>query len=355
MGACASRETEEERMMRMRSAEIEKELLKEKREQDKEIKILLLGAGESGKSTIAKQMRIIHLSGFSPQEKAIFKRQVHNNVVTQIQILLQQCEKRNIELLPENREKAAEILDISLLGRVKYDDDVASKVYDCYKDPAVDKVLAFRKEFTLSDSAKYFLEDCRKYSKEEYVPNDEDVLRVRAKTTGIVETAFLIKRKRFRMVDVGGQRNERKKWIHCFQDVTAVIYCASLNDYDLMLDEDPTVNRMHESLNLFEDIINNEWFANTPIILFLNKKDLFEEKMERGIDLKSCFPLYDGGCDKKTAMEYIRKKHLEKNQFAKDREIYNHFTIATDTNNIKVVFSACENIFLQEAFTELQL
>ena len=43
-----------------------------------------------------------------------------------------------------------------------------------------------------------------------------------------------------RLFDVGGQRSERKKWIHCFEDVTAIIYCVSLNAYDLTLQEDET-------------------------------------------------------------------------------------------------------------------
>ena len=42
----------------------------------------------------------------------------------------------------------------------------------------------------------------------------------------------------FRLFDVGGQRSERKKWIHCFEDVTAIIYCAALSAYDLTLQED---------------------------------------------------------------------------------------------------------------------
>jgi len=62
------------------------------------------------------------------------------------------------------------------------------------------------------------------------------------------------------MVDVGGQRSERKKWMHCFQDVTAVIFCVALSEYDLKLYEDDTTNRMHESLKLFKEICNSKWF-----------------------------------------------------------------------------------------------
>ena len=72
------------------------------------------------------------------------------------------------------------------------------------------------------------------------------------------------------MFDVGGQRSERKKWFHCFDGVTAIIFCAALSGYDLVLEEDNEVNRMIESMKLFSSICNNKWFVTTSIILFLN-------------------------------------------------------------------------------------
>src|SRR3954467_7976686 len=78
----------------------------------------------------------------------------------------------------------------------------------------------------------------------------------------------------FRMYDVGGQRGERKKWIHCFENVTAIMFIASLSEYDQVLAEDRSRNRLKESLDLFEGIINLPWFNDAPIILFLNKDDL---------------------------------------------------------------------------------
>ena len=63
------------------------------------------------------------------------------------------------------------------------------------------------------------------------------------------------------------------------QDVTAVIFVAALSEYDQFLFEDKKTNRMVEALELFQEICNNRYFRNSSMILFLNKRDLFEEKI----------------------------------------------------------------------------
>ena len=72
----------------------------------------------------------------------------------------------------------------------------------------------------------------------EYRPSDQDILRCRAKTTGIIETTFPLGSITYRMVDVGGQRSERKKWIHCFDNVTAILFVVAISGYDQCLAED---------------------------------------------------------------------------------------------------------------------
>ncbi len=85
------------------------------------------------------------------------------------------------------------------------------------------------------------MENLSRISEESYLPNSEDIFRVRLRTSGIVETKFQVKQTKFkynsfrinfsRLLDVGGQRNERKKWIHCFEEVTALIFIVALNEY----------------------------------------------------------------------------------------------------------------------------
>ncbi|VDN09709.1 unnamed protein product [Dibothriocephalus latus] len=125
----------------------------------------------------------------------------------------------------------------------------------------------------------------------DYRPTEQDILRTRVKTTGVVEFQFKMHDMTFRIFDVGGQRSERKKWIKCFEDVTAIIFCVAMSEYDQVLREDETMNRMQEALNLFDSICNNKWFVDTSMILFLNKKDLFAEKIKRS-PLTICFSEY---------------------------------------------------------------
>ena len=185
----------------------------------------------------------------------------------------------------------------------------------------------------------------------DFIPSDVDILHSRGRTTGISEIAFSAGPTRFRMIDVGGQRSERPKWIHSFQGVTSLIFCVSLSEYDQKLYEDESVNRMQESIMLFDEICNCPCFKDTSIILFLNKSDIFREKIKR-TSLDVCFPDYKGGCDFCQAIDYLTAKFTSLNK-SLDKQIYTHVTCATDTSNVNFVFEAVREIVLRQllAFT----
>lgn len=160
------------------------------------------------------------------------------------------------------------------------------------------------------------------------------------------------------MFDVGGQRSERKKWIHCFENVTTILFLVAISEYDQLLFEDETVNRMQEALTLFDSICNSRWFVKTSIILFLNKIDRFKEKLPVS-PMKNYFPDYEGklnqigdngrehhrsniaegGPDYAAACDYILNRFVSLNQH-ETKQIYTHFTCATDTTQIRFVMAA---------------
>uniref|UniRef100_A0A1I8EHF8 Guanine nucleotide-binding protein G(O) subunit alpha n=1 Tax=Wuchereria bancrofti TaxID=6293 RepID=A0A1I8EHF8_WUCBA len=223
-----------------------------------------------------------------------------------------------------------------------FSDDLLSAMKRLWADSGVLDCFAQKRQKNINLFS--FLDDLDRLGQANYQPTEQDILRTRVKTTGIVEVHFTFKNLNFKLFDVGGQRSERKKWIHCFEDVTAIIFCVAMSEYDQVLHEDETTNRMHESLKLFDSICNNKWFTDTSIILFLNKKDLFEEKIKKS-PLTICFPEYSGRQDYHEASAYIQAQFEAKNKSA-NKEIYCHMTCATDTTNIQFVFDAVTDVII---------
>jgi guanine nucleotide-binding protein G(i) subunit alpha len=111
---------------------------------------------------------------------------------------------------------------------------------------------------------------------------------------------------------------------------------------------------MHESMKLFESICNNKWFTDTSIILFLNKIDLFKEKLKTS-PLTISFPDYKGSQNFEEAAEFIEMKFLQLNVSPDHKQIYTHLTCATDTENIKFVFAACTDIIIKKSLQQIGL
>nr|XP_006006234.1 PREDICTED: guanine nucleotide-binding protein G(t) subunit alpha-3 [Latimeria chalumnae] len=317
MGSGASSENKESAR---RSKELEKKLQEDAAREARTVKLLLLGAGESGKSTIVKQMKIIHKKGYTDQECMEFKAVIYSDTLQSIMAIVKAMSTLGIEY-----RDPARIASVGSSVVVIDDENYYPKLHVC-----VNNYLSALDRLTLPG----------------YVPTEQDILRSRVKTTGIIETQFSFKDLHFRMFDVGGQRSERKKWIHCFEGVTCIIFCAALSAYNMVLVEDKEVNRMHESLHLFNSICNHRYFATTSIVLFLNKKDLFEDKVTK-VSLKICFPDYDGPNTFEDAGNYIKHQFLDLNLRKNVKEIYSHMTCATDTENVKFVFDAVTDIILK--------
>ncbi|WFD28587.1 Guanine nucleotide-binding protein alpha-2 subunit [Malassezia nana] len=294
------------------------------RQRKDEFKVLLLGSGESGKSTIVKQMKIIHQDGYSEQELFMFRITILKNLLDSIKAIALALRRFDMEPhLLENRE-AADLLIVFELpadANATLPAPVAQAISGLWSDPVIAQLLQRRARITDPD----------------YLPSQEDVLHSRSKTTGIVETKFQMGNMRINLVDVGGQRSERNMWIHSFESVTSIIFCVALSEYDQMLLEDKSQNRMAESLVLFESIVNSRWFLRTSVILFLNKIDIFTKKLPLR-PLANYFPDYKGGDDVNKAAKYILWRFTSLNH-AK-LQIYPHITQATDTNNIRLVFAA---------------
>ncbi|ROK23408.1 Guanine nucleotide-binding protein G(q) subunit alpha [Anabarilius grahami] len=290
MACCLSEEAKEARRI---NDEIERQLRRDKRDARRELKLLLLGTGESGKSTFIKQMRIIHGSGYSEEDRRSFTKLVYQNIFTSMQAMIRAMDTLQILYKYEHNKANANIVrEVDVEKVFLFVNPYVDAIKSLWNDPGIRECYDRRREYQLSDSTKYYLNSLDRITNPSYIPTQQDVLRVRVPTTGIIEYPFDLHSVIFRMVDVGGQRSERRKWIHCFENVTSIMFLVALSEYDQVLVESDNENRMEESKALFRTIITYPWFQNSSVILFLNKKDLLEEKIMFS-HLVDYFPEYD--------------------------------------------------------------
>ncbi|KAJ9573892.1 hypothetical protein L9F63_008752 [Diploptera punctata] len=350
MGGCLTLDREEAKARR-RSEEIDKQLGELAKQERNVIKILLLGAGESGKSTLVKQMKIIHSDGFTKEELRSFRPTVMDNLLSSMKYVLTGMGLLRINLQSAKNKAHAQTV---LISNTCFDKsfnilpNVALALQALWQDRGVRLAVARGYEYELNDSAIYLFENMERICDEKYVPTPTDVLRARVRTNGIIETHFKIN-------DVI-IRSQRRKWIYCFDDVRAVMFVVSLSGYDMTLIEDPTVNRLEESLNLFSQIVNNRFFREASFVLFLNKFDLFREKiLYSGRHLRLYFSDYKGpDYDVDRGALFIQHKFALRNQNSA-KVIYPHFTTATDTSNIQVVFQVVMDTVIRENLNQVTL
>jgi len=317
--------------------------------ESKKIKLLLLGAGESGKSTIFKQMKLLYGVKYTDAERQDFIQLIHTNVLNATKTLCEQVVARGLE------GSLGDGGAFSLINGIDADSDSvlsparATAIKTLWSDPVFQSVWEVRSEFQMPESLNYYFDKIDDLAADGYLPSDDDILRSRMRTTGIVVENYFINGRPFEMYDVGGQRSERKKWIHCFEGVTAVIFVAAVSEYDQKLFEDGATNRMTEALTLFEEIAKNPFFSKSSLILFLNKYDLFEAKIaSKNIRDQPDFRDYKGANgDVEAGYEYFLNKFEKKSFPTADRKLYTHRTCATDSKNVSVVFNACTEIILK--------
>ncbi|XP_045141849.1 guanine nucleotide-binding protein subunit alpha-12 [Echinops telfairi] len=216
-----------------------------------------------------------------------------------------------------------------------------------FRDTIFDNILK-------GESVKYFLDNLDRIGQLSYLPSKQDILLARKATKGIVEHDFVLKKVPFKMVDVGGQRSQRQKWFQCFDGITSILFMASSSEFDQVLVEDRRTNRLAESMNIFETIVNNKLFANVSIILFLNKTDLLVEKVRR-VSIQKHFPDFRGDPHRLDDVQRFLVQSFDRKRRNRSKPLFHHFTTAIDTENIRFVFHAVKDTVLQENLRDIML
>jgi GTPase SAR1 family protein len=331
------------------SSKIDQTIKQAKKNQDAPV-LLLLGAGNAGKSTFTKQL--LHFNSIAPTqaECAEWISALHVNTLSSAKTLI-------AATLSHAKLKAtlANIIPPAVQKKLLESEEL---------EPFVDNIEALAvKEISdiLEDlesevtflagghGAKHFFKNVRNYVKPGYVPTHEDIIHVRKKTNGIQEYHLKYDGKAVTIVDVGGQKSERRKWIDQFEKTTAIIFLVAINEYDLNMEEEVTENRLVDSIKMFR-ALSSSFLKDKPFILFLNKSDLFQKKIQK-VPLASVFEGFEEfekseKCKDKfeTSWKFLAEQF--KSKFSGTNTLTVHLTSALDAESCKKVWSAVASNFL---------
>jgi len=379
--------------------QINQKLRSEEREERGDIKLLFLGPGGSGKSTIFKQLQYCHGKGFQRTDAELLVDHIHFQTVYQMQECIDHYlsstehdflevaadagdDSENAGPAKEQRTGSAgakspsnETLNqivndkqlqscIAMVKEYRTPNELSPAIADGIKyiwrnDPRLKDI--FQKHHSkkvLDETTEYFWNDIDRIAASDYIPSKQDIINVRYRTTGMIDKRFAINDRKYHIFDVGGQKSERKKWFRYVDDVRAVVFVVSLACYNEVMYEDQTKNCMVDGLELFATTVNSNQFRNAPFILFLNKRDLFHEKVQR-IPITKCPAFDDFDVDTKDpqkyedAVEYIERKFRAQREdnyddLGRAKQMYVHVTCAMDDQNIKNVFDDVTRLIVDQ-------
>ncbi|XP_076454592.1 G protein alpha i subunit-like [Babylonia areolata] len=338
MGASASVAIQEQEARR-RSRSIDDTIAQDRAKEAKTVKILMLGPCDAGKSTLAKQVRLIHDSGFWDKEKAQYRHVVRANLASSLLHVLTAMDRCS-QAFPD--PAMAAVAD-KIAARLQAGDahekitDFKSEVHVLLAHDHFHRFLEADERVGLAESTQYFFKSAERILSPSYVPTDYDILRARQKSLGLAETVFNFRGFQIRLCDVDGSSTVKKKWLQCFENVSAVLFTVAMDTYDVRTKEEEEGTALKDALEAFGVICSHESFSSTPVVLFLNKKDAFRNKLKVS-PLASYMPAYKGGSDCVEAIHFLQEAFRQR--AAGKRNFFVHVTCAIDTGSVRSVFDS---------------
>lgn len=334
-----------------RSESVSKILKEAKKKKDETTRILVLGTGGSGKSTIIKQIYYSqNRLQMSLEEEEEIRRLLIFNYVSSTRRLLRLAKDLGYTFKRVHRSYVRFLNKQNSL-KIDFKQAQVKNAQDLWQDENIQRAYSESKSpqnTTRVDlvNIEYLTKNLRRFVMRAELTLD-DVLRARQRTTGIHETEVKIQNRNLALLDVGGQKTERRKWFHIFQDsVDACIFVAALDAF-LYPAEDPVYwNAMDESISVWKKLLlSNSFNDNTALIVFLNKKDLLRTPSALTKFALAYKRVFQGTeINYSVAAEFIKEQYVNSETEAlAGRKLYTHYTMALDKEDLNFIFESCIN------------
>ena len=271
-----------------------------------ELKICLIGCGGAGKSTIFRQCETLFGDGYSEKVLSNYTPFVQQSLVEKLKALfefvLNECSMdrkivdKNTELkmklfLEKHKSEqfiGDKILDPQAWVDILNNDEVKGILANLHQHPAINS--------SIGNCIEFYIEDYSRLTTINYTALETDYIKFQQKTTGIVQHKFTYKNTPFLLMDVGGQRNERKKWINALSVCNALVYVVSLSEFDEICMEDEKTNRLVEDFATFQEWSKNDLVKEKMVYLLFTNTDRFQKKIrdsKRLEVIRNIFPEHD--------------------------------------------------------------
>uniref|UniRef100_A0A914LY92 Uncharacterized protein n=1 Tax=Meloidogyne incognita TaxID=6306 RepID=A0A914LY92_MELIC len=258
--------------------------------------------------------RILHLNGFTHAEVEERKCIIYSNTVRSMLELLEAKSDLCLEFEDKNMMNYANSITKHIdngLEFAPFNTQIKEAIQKLWQDPNIRIAFEKRADYHIHDSASYYFENIERIAEKDYRPTNQVILHTRVPTTGVVKLLFTLNGIDFKLqngagisrifsildrvslisksncflispaivpilifralensldgrwdrtiietiFDVGGQRSERRKWIHIFDDVNAIIFVVAISEYDQKIREDnATVGRF--KVDRFKNLFN---------------------------------------------------------------------------------------------------
>lgn len=353
-----------------RSLAIDLSLAEDSRIEDEKIKLLFIGADDSGKKTVFDKMD--HGHRFTKSERADIVHKIHSTILRTIKILIYRAQENGLDLKGDCRlvleTDESEAITVPL----------GTSINTLWADPLIQEAWNQRSELHIDDSVEYWFLNIEKVKRPDYSPDKDDLITATAHfTSGVKVGRRVIENTTFEIYDVVRQRGMRRKWLHCFENVvTAIVYVVDISAYDQVRSKTfaknvvvsrlllyclwvlkflcfncLNVNIQMESLEVFEDLCSDELFQECPVILLLNNREAFEQKVKRK-HIRDCgFLDFEGKeWDGEEGLRYFTDKFTSKNAFhgSSSRKVYSHVTGPADQHITKALYNICKEVVLRQ-------
>jgi len=274
-------------------------------------KVLILGTGESGKSTLIRQMKRFFCGGFSPVELRDFLKIIRFSVVEDMKMVLNEIDKSG-QRISREFDYDIQIINDFIIGEDTLTPSLANSMKRIWDDPFFQLFFQDCGSLGISENFSSFMEKIVQIAEPEYQLTDRDVLSARIRTTGHNCLKFTVENIKTLLVDVGGQMSERKNW-YSLHGINVLIYVVSLSDFDQVMFEDANKSRTLDSIDVFKQIISLEAFFKHPLLLVFNKIDLFEKKfISEQQKFLQAYPDYKGDLNSiSEALEHVKSVYIK--------------------------------------------